>query len=53
MDWEDASRLLEVGIWVTMIVGEELIFEVSEANHVVAAPVFVHKLAAALLVDIL
>ena len=50
---EDATCLLEVRIRVASVVREELVFEVSEANHVVATPVFVHKLAAALLVDVL
>ena len=53
MEREDATCLLEVRIRVASVVREELVFEVSEANHVVAAPVFVHKLAAALLVDVL
>lgn len=53
MDREDTSRFIEVGIRVTMIVREELILKVSEANHVVTTPVFVHELTATLFINVL
>ena len=53
MDREDTTRFIEVGIWVTMIVGEELILKVSEANHIVTTPVFVHELTATLFINVL
>ena len=53
LDGEDTVALVEVGIGEVRVVGEELILEVSEANHIVATPVLVEELAATLLVDFL
>ena len=53
LDGEDAMALVEVGIGEVLVVGEELVLEVSEADHVVATPVLVEELAATLVVDVL
>ena len=50
---EDTMTLVEVGIGEGLVVWEELILEVSEANHVVAATVLIEELTATLLIDVL
>ena len=50
---EDTMTLVEVGIGEVLIVGEELILEVTETDHIVTTPVLIEELTATLVIDIL
>ena len=50
---EDTMTFVEVGIGEILVVGEELILEMTEANHVIASPVLIEELTATLIIDFL
>ena len=50
---EDTASLLEASRREVLVVWEILILEVSEANHVVAAPVLVEELTSTLIINLL
>ena len=53
VDGEYSAGLLEVGCWEALVVGEVLVLEMTETDHVVAAPVLIEELTTTLLIDIL
>ena len=53
LDREDTMTLVEVSIGEVLVVWEELILEVAEANHVVTTPVLIEELTTTLIIDVL